>query len=298
MGTSSGADPDEVAPVGFRDVGDADRRRVSHMHGRAVGVGETRRGRHRLRDHAGGHRPHRDHHRAVKAPRRTAGDRGLPHRDILALVDVTQRDAGVEKRPLEGERAAQEERHEVVAPERGDVGHLVGHHAVLVDAVPRHVGPEVGARSDPGGFGRARVGHFDERARPRVALAEQEEIVGLLLRQDGEVGLDEARGQARGHARKLAAANIGPDLSWMTRINWHDWPSLTLAPHPTLFPRERRLELHRLTLGEKGRTPTPTEDAPAGARGRNWPGHAASRLAAPAASPPSLALPSPGASPP
>jgi hypothetical protein len=63
-----------------------------------------------------------------------------------SLVDVAQRDARVEKCPFEGERAAQEERDEVVAPERRDVGDFVGEHAILVDTVLRQVGPEIGAR--------------------------------------------------------------------------------------------------------------------------------------------------------
>ena len=70
---------------------------------------------------------------------RTTSDRRAPHRDVLALLDVPEPDPGLEQRPLEGERAAEEKRDEVVAPVRRDVGDLVGQHAVLVDPVARDV---------------------------------------------------------------------------------------------------------------------------------------------------------------
>src|SRR5437762_268983 len=92
----------------------------------------------------------------------------------LWVIMNSGRDARVEQRPLEGEGAPQQEGHEVVAPERGDVGDLVGERAVLVDAVPRQVRPEIGSGRDAGRLRRAHLGDLDERARPRVALAEEQ----------------------------------------------------------------------------------------------------------------------------
>src|SRR6266542_5764773 len=52
-------------------------------------------------------------------------------------------------------------------------------------------------------------------------LAEQQEIIGVVPGQHGHVGLDEAGAQTRGDAAELAAPDIGPDLSRVTRVDWH-----------------------------------------------------------------------------
>src|SRR5881275_988801 len=118
---------------------------------------------------------------------RPARDRRRPHRHVLAVLDVPQIDAGLEQRPLEREGAAEQERDEVIAPVRRDVAHLVGHHAVLVDAVAGNVGAEIGTRRDPHRLRRADVGHLDERTRPRVALTEEQKVVRAVPRQHREI---------------------------------------------------------------------------------------------------------------
>src|SRR5712692_1673116 len=153
--------------------------------------------------------------------KRPAVDAGLPHRDIAPALDVTERDARVHERPLEGEGAAQQEGDEVIAPEGLDVRHLVGEDTVLVDPVARQVGPQVGARRRADRLGRAHIGHLDQRTRARVALAEEEEVVGVVPGQHGHVGLNEAGAEAGRDAGKLAASDIRADLSRVTGINRH-----------------------------------------------------------------------------
>src|SRR6266850_6570088 len=217
------ANAHRITPVGLVDVSDAEGRRVADVHGGAVGAGEARRGGHRLRDEAGRDRPHRDDHGPVELAGGPARHRGLPHRHVLALVDVTHRDARVEQGPLEGERAAEQEGDEIVAPERAHIGDLVGEHAVLVDAVPGNVRAQIGPRGYPHGLGRAHVGYLDQRAGPRVALAEEQEVVGLFLRQHREVGLHEAGGQPGGDAGEPARPDVGPDLLRVARVDRHLW---------------------------------------------------------------------------
>src|SRR5581483_9566434 len=60
---------------------------------------------------------------------------------------------------------------------------------VPVDPVLRDVRAEIRAGGDAGRLRVPGVGHLDERARPRVALAEDEEVVGLGPREDDQVGL-------------------------------------------------------------------------------------------------------------
>jgi len=50
---------------------------------------------------------------------------------------------------------------------------------------------EIGARRDADRPRRADVGDLDQRARPRIALAEEQEVVRLLLREHREVRLHE-----------------------------------------------------------------------------------------------------------
>ena len=139
----------------------------------------------------------------------------------MVALDVAERDARVHERPLEGEGAAEQEGHEVVAPEGLDVRHLVGEEAVLVDPVAREIRPEIGAGRRAHGLDRAHIRHLDERARARVALAEEQEVVGVVPGQDGHVGLNEAGAEAGRDAGEFAAADVGSDLSRMTRVDRH-----------------------------------------------------------------------------
>src|SRR5581483_4194403 len=95
---------------------------------------------------------------------------------------------------------------------------------VLVDPVARDVGAEIGARRDAHRLRGADVGHLDQRAGARVALAEEQEIVGLLLRQHRQVGLHVAGGQARGDAGQAAGADVGADLLRVSSIDRHREP--------------------------------------------------------------------------
>ena len=101
----------------------------------------------------------------LKRPAGWRRDRGRVHRDVRALLDVADRQPGGQQRALERERAADQERDEVLAPDVADVGRLVDDLAVDVDAVARDVGAQIGAgRGDPR-LARARVGHLDDGAR-------------------------------------------------------------------------------------------------------------------------------------
>ena len=89
---------------------------------------------------------HRHHHRSVERPGRNRRDLRDEHRDVPARPEVRQRDAVADQRVLEGEAASEQERHQIVAPPvrrsvRGSSTSAPG----PIDAVPRHVGPDVRA---------------------------------------------------------------------------------------------------------------------------------------------------------
>ena len=93
-------------------------------------------------------------------------------------------------------------------------------------------------RSAPGatptGSGGAHVGDLDQRARARVALAEEQEVVGLLLRQHREVGLHEAGGEPGGDAREPARARMSARISfgWRASIGMVAPIGLLEVPEP------------------------------------------------------------------
>src|SRR5205823_13655616 len=121
------------------------------------------------------------------------------------------------------------------------VRHLVGEDAVLVDAVLRDVRSEVGARRHADGLRRADVGHFQERARARVALAEEQEIVGGVPREHREVRLDEVLPQAGRDTRELAPPDVLPDLPGVARVDGHG--RILLRARPARSARSRRSAL-------------------------------------------------------
>ena len=81
---------------------------------------------------------------------------------------------------------------------RHDVGRLLHHLAVAPDAIARHVGADIEVEAERGNAGIADVGHADDRARLRIELAEAVKRAGELLRQDREIALDKAVGDAGG----------------------------------------------------------------------------------------------------
>ena len=120
---------------------------------------------------------------------------------------MPQWDAACDQRTLEGEGAADDEGHEVVAPDLGDAGPLLRGTAMPVFAVARQVRADV----QVGGQGRqARVAglrHRQQGARLRVAAAVQLEVGGMGGRQDAHVALHVAVSPAGGVAVDLP----GPD---------------------------------------------------------------------------------------
>mgnify|MGYP000565080461 CR=1 FL=1 len=111
---------------------------------------------------------------------------------------------GLDELGLERERAADDERYEVVAPVVLDILHFGHQLAVLVDAVAREVGGDVAIGGADGGLARAGLRDLEQRAGLGVALCEQQEVVGLLARQHDEVRLRVAGAQAARRRRERA----------------------------------------------------------------------------------------------
>ena len=138
-------------------------------------------------------------------PAGVGGDRRDVHRHVRALLDVPHGKAGLDQRRLEGEAAADQERHEVVAP--------LGARCRSARRPARRAGRRGTSaasvrRSAPGRhadrLGRPRLDHLEQRAGLRVALAEEQEVEGRPRAAGHQVGLHEARRQAGG-GRPVAA---------------------------------------------------------------------------------------------
>src|SRR5699024_4505057 len=123
----------------------------------------------------------------MKPPRGSGRNGCLIHRDIAPLLDVGDRDTVIQQGAFEGEGTANEEADEIVAPELGDVRMLAYQLTVAVNAVFRDVGADI-----PTGK-QLRVQlpwfqHPENGAGLGVALGEKQEVEGVLLRQNHEVG--------------------------------------------------------------------------------------------------------------
>jgi hypothetical protein len=122
---------------------------------------------------------------------------------------MAQPHALVEQRLLETERAADDEGDQVVAPQWRDVGGLVDQLTVAPDAVARQVAADVDVLAERGQRRLAGVAHGQQRAGLGVALAVAQEIVRPVTRQDHDVALDVAIGQAAG----VRSPRAGPEGS-------------------------------------------------------------------------------------
>jgi hypothetical protein len=141
-----------------------------------------------------------------------AGNRTPPHGDVPPFLDVADRDASFQKRPLKGEGAAEEEGDQVVTPVMGDVSDFFDELTVPIDPVSRKVSSEVSSGGKADRLRGAGLRDLDERTGAGVPLTEEQEIVGGLFGKDHEVRLDVARSQPRGGAGPFASTNRLADL--------------------------------------------------------------------------------------
>ncbi len=123
---------------------------------------------------------------------------GAIHWNVGAQFDVAQRDAGLRERLLERERAADDEAHEIIAPDGFQVARLVNQHAVAPDAIARNVGADVEIRAEQRDRGASRLRDAEQRTRLRIGLAETQEVLRVVARQDGEIALHVAGGETGG----------------------------------------------------------------------------------------------------
>ena len=120
---------------------------------------------------------------------------------------MTQLDARLDQRLLEGERAAQYEGDEIVAPMRADISRLVDDLATAEHAVTRQVGADIEILGQRGQARIAGCGGGQQRTGLRVELAEAQEIASDRIRQDREIALDVTRRKTGGLAFERAGAD-------------------------------------------------------------------------------------------
>ena len=205
-------DRNRVAVVGLRDIVDADRLGKSKMHRGAVHRRQPRGDLHGADRIRGFHRPHRDDQRAVEA----AGPRGLHsravHRHVARKRDVAHRHVGGEQRLFERERTAEHEADQIVAPDALDVARLVDQRAVAPHAIARDVGADIEVGGERRNRGIARLRYAEQRARLRIGLAEAQEILRVIMRQDRQIALHVAVGETGGRRIERAGARRETDI--------------------------------------------------------------------------------------
>ena len=206
-------DLDRIAVIGAADIRDADQRWVADVHGRAMHRREPRRDLNGADGVGGFQGPHRHHQRTAEYACGLRRDVGAVHGHIAALFDVAHGQAVVQHRLLERKRAADEKRHEIVAPQVAHVRRLGHQLAVFPDPVSRNVGADVDVRAQLRQRRVAGLGHGQQGARLGVALAKMQEVRRQGARQDRQVGLHVSRRQIRRGARQASAAGIQPRLA-------------------------------------------------------------------------------------
>src|SRR6185437_610228 len=106
--------------------------------------------------------------------------------------------------------------------------------AVAPDAIARHVGADIEIGAERGDYGIADIGHADDRAGFRIELAEAMKGGSEFFRQDRQIALDIAVGNAgRGRRHTVAAIEAGLMA----------WPDRRFAETALLFPGQTDIHL-------------------------------------------------------
>ena len=136
-----------------------------------------------------------------KPPGRLAGDRLVRYIGTLRrFVNMPHRQAGRFERRFERERTAEQEAHEIVAPQDRYIRRLVADCGTprSKDPVARHIAAQIRARCRRTGSGLPGAVCFQERAGAIVQPAELGKIVAhRALRQDDQVRLHDSRAPCR-----------------------------------------------------------------------------------------------------
>ena len=165
-----------------------------------------------------------------KRPAGRHGDVRAVHRHVAALLDVPHRHAGLSRAFSNVNEQPSRKPTRSSRQQPREVGRLVDQLAVAVDAVARHVGAQVGPGGDAPRLRVARLGHVEQRARLRVALAEQQEVERQVPRHDDEVGLDVARGQAGRRAGRVRRRGSGAHVRPRSRVAGRSLSRLPISP--------------------------------------------------------------------
>ena len=131
---------------------------------------------------------------------------------------MSEADPGVQQCPVERPAATQQKANEFVTPVVGDVLDVSNAAALLPDLVHSQIRPDVGVLGHVLETWLAGVGDLQHGAGLRVALAEDEKIEGLILRDDDEVGLHIALCQSDSVFVESSFPYYGTDLARMSPL--------------------------------------------------------------------------------
>ncbi len=144
------------------------------------------------------------------------------------MLEMANRKACALHGGFEGERATKKKSDEVLPPQVSDLRWLLDQHAPAIDAVSRHVGAEVGSRSNMARVPGAGLGHVHDWAGLGIALAEAEEIKRQIVGHDDEVRLQIIRRETAGCTRQSARSCLGSNIRAPKRAGVH-FTSLSTA---------------------------------------------------------------------
>ena len=157
-----------------------------------------------------GHGTHGADHGTLKGSHLLGLNIGLKHGNVSLHLNVANRNTRRHQSLLKRERATDQKAHIAFLPVCGDIGEFLGHNAVLVHPVARHIAADVSALAHRMGVGTS-LNHFQHRAGKGVLLGIALKIGRVLPGENDQVRLGIAAAHACGREVNLPFPNQLPN---------------------------------------------------------------------------------------
>ena len=167
------------------------------------------------------HRSHGDHEIPLKWSGTLTRNVRPEHRNVTALLDVTDGDVLLKQCILKGERATQQKANGIFGPMCNYVERLFNQIAVSIDAITGKVRAKVGTWCDLLRFGVSDGSHFQKRTRLGISLTEKQEVVCEGLRKNDEIGLHVTGSETGGGPGQFSTPSKPSDVSTGIDLGCH-----------------------------------------------------------------------------
>jgi hypothetical protein len=120
----------------------------------------------------------------------------------------------IHQRMFKGKAAAEQKAYQIITPVGSNIVNFVGQDAVTIDAVAGHIGADIGSGRKFPRFRVTSVKDFQERTGLGIALAKEQEVIGQLAGNNGQVSLRKPGRQASRGPAPLPSADGTTQVLW------------------------------------------------------------------------------------